>query len=130
MLRESFAERYEISGVDVRPASGMESLVADMTDLEAIRPAFDGVDTVIDLAAVPSQFSPWSVVYENNIPSTYNTLEASRAAGVERVIFASSNHATGMYENDQPYSAIVEGRYDGLDPSTIPLHHAGDARAA
>ena len=121
VLREAFVEQYALSGVDMRPASGLESLVADMTDLEAIRPAFEGVGTVIDLAAVPSQFSPWSVVYENNIPSTYNTLEASRAAGVRRVIFASSNHATGMYETDHPYSAIVEGRYDGLDPSAIPL---------
>ena len=37
-----------------------------------------------------------------------------------RVIFASSNHATGMYEKDHPYSAIVAGRYEGLDPTTIP----------
>ncbi len=120
VLRDAFVEQYTLSGVDIRPASGLESLVADMNDLEAVRPAFEGVDTVVDLAAVPSQFSPWSVVYENNIPSTYNTLEASRAAGVKRVIFASSNHATGMYETDHPYSAIVEGRYEGLDPLAIP----------
>ncbi len=117
MLREAFVEQYALSGVDMRPASGLESLVADMTDLEAIKPAFEGIDTVIDLAAVPSQFSPWSVVYESNIPSTYNTLEASRAAGVKRVIFASSNHATGMYENAHPpgnMAILVNAPSEGL----------------
>ena len=42
--------------------------------------------------------------------------EAARQAGVGRIVFASSNHATGMYERDHPYSAIVAGRYEGLEP--------------
>ena len=120
VLRESLADRYEFSGVDLRPIDGFDSLTANMTDLDAIQPAFEGKDVVIDLAANPSQFSPWDVVYENNIPSTYNALEAARRAGVKRLIFASSNHATGMYENDHPYSAIVSGNYEEIDPLSIP----------
>lgn len=120
VLRRALAEDYDLSGVDLRLTPGFDMLAADTTDLEAIQPAFEGRDVVIDLAANPSQFSPWDVIYENNIPSTYNALEAARRAGVERIIFASSNHATGMYENDQPYADIVAGRYEGLEPSTIP----------
>ena len=120
-LRHGLGDKYEFSGVDTQPIEGLDCLVVDMTNLDAIQPAFEGVDVVIDLAANPSQFSPWNVVYENNIPATYNALEASRRAGVKRVIFASSNHATGMYENDFPYSAIVEGQYEDIAPSEIPL---------
>ena len=120
VLRDALGEAYELSGVDVRPVPGLDSLVADMTDLDAIQPAFEGVDVVIDLAADPNLFSSWEAVYRNNISSTYNALEAARRAGVRRLVFASSNHATGMYENDSPYSAIVAGQYDGLDPSSIP----------
>ena len=120
VLRDGLEDRYDLSGVDIRPVAGFASLVADTTDLAAIQPAFEGVDTVVDLASVPAQDSPWDVVYRNNLPSTYNALEASRAAGVRRVIFASSNHATGNYENDQPYSAIVAGQYTALDPDAIP----------
>ena len=120
ILRDALPEDYDLRGVDIREIAGFDSLVADMTDLDAIQPAFDGVDTVIDLAAIPAADTPWNDIHANNIPSTYNALEASRLAGVRRVIFASSNHATGMYEEDEPYSAIVADRYEGLDPAAIP----------
>ena len=120
VLRNGLAGDYELSGIDIRPVSGMPSVVADMTDLAAIEPGFQGIDVVIDLAAVAPMETTWDVVHRNNLSSTYNALEAARRAGVGRVIFASSNHATGMYEKDHPYSAIVAGRYEGLDPTTIP----------
>ena len=119
-LRSALSDAYELSVVDIKPVPGLESLVANMTDLEAVQPAFEGKDVVIDLAANPEGDSPWDLVYENNIPSTYNALEAARRAGVKRLIFFSSNHATGMYEHDHPYSAIVAGHYEDLDPSAIP----------
>ena len=34
--------------------------------------------------------------------------------------FCSSNHATGMYELDLPYSDIVSGQYQGYDGNQIP----------
>ena len=120
VLLEALAGDHELSGLDITPVPGFDSLVAGMTDLEAIQPAFEGKDVVIDLAAKPDHLGPWDVVHRNNLPSTYNALEAARRAGVRRVIFASSNHVTGMYENDHPYSAVVAGRYEGLDPWAIP----------
>ena len=120
VLRDALADEYALSGVDLKPVPVLDSLVADMTDLDAILPAFEGVEVVIDLAANPDQDSSWETVRDNNIPSTYNALEAARRAGVKRIIFASSNHATGMYENDHPYSAIVAGEYDGIEPGSIP----------
>jgi nucleoside-diphosphate-sugar epimerase len=115
ILRDGLGDRYAIHGLDVRLARGADEVV-DMTDLESIQPAFEGADAVVDLAANPDANAPWSSVRENNIPATLNTLEAAHRAGVRRVVFASSNHVTGMYEHDDPYASIVAGDYDGIDP--------------
>ena len=120
VLRRALRDAYDLSGVDMRPVPGLQTHVADMTDLEAVLPAFEGVDTVVDLAAQAALDTKWPRVRDNNLPSTYNALEAARRSGVRRLIFASSNHVTGMYEGDHPYAAIVAGNYEGLDPLNIP----------
>ena len=120
LLRDGLKGAYRLKGLDVQPTDDPSCTEADMADLNAIRPAFEDIDVVVDLAAVPQMDIPWDVVRQNNLPATWNALEAARLAGVRRVIFASSNHVTGMYENDHPYSAIVAGRYQGLDPESIP----------
>ena len=99
VVRERLAGRYDLTYLTRRPA-GFPSHVADLRDLDASRPAFVGVDAVVHLAATSSVESPWDDVLEDNIVSTYNVFEAARAAGVGRVVFASSNHAIGMYEVD------------------------------
>ena len=86
-----------------------------MTELDSITASFENQDVVIDLAADPSATAGWDAVYGNNLSATFNALEASRRAGVRRVIFASSNHVTGMYERDHPYASIVAGRYEEVD---------------
>jgi nucleoside-diphosphate-sugar epimerase len=125
ILREALSAKYELSGVYRRPVPGLDTVVADMTRLDAIQPAFEDKDVVIDLANKSSADLDWNQAFANNMPSTHNMLEAARRAGVGRVIFASSNHATGMYESDFPYSAIVSGKYDGLDPSATPYITTG-----
>ena len=131
VLRDALSDRYELSTLDVRPMQG-DHLQASMTDLKATQPAFEGKDIVIDLASHAPADTPWEKVHQNNIVSTRNALEAARIAGVGRLIFASSNHVTGMYENDPPYSSIVAGRYEGLHPSettrittTMPIRPDG-----
>lgn len=120
ILRNGLADDYELSGLDVRRIRGLKSHVGDMAKMKSVRRAFEGVDLVVDLAADASPLTSWERVCRNNVPATLNALEASRSAGVRRVVFASSNHVTGMYEREEPYSAIATGNYLGLDPSTIP----------
>jgi NAD+ dependent glucose-6-phosphate dehydrogenase len=74
------------------------SHVADITDYAALRPAFDGVDAVVHLAAAADPDAPWDEVLGSNIIGTRNVFEAARQAGVAQVVFASSNHVVGMYE--------------------------------
>jgi uronate dehydrogenase len=118
VLCRALAGGYEIAGVDARP--GRDGVArADMARLRHAERAVDGADVVVDLASAHWQ-QPWEVVRDNNIPAAWNTLEAARRRGVRRVIYASSNHVTGLYERDHPFASIVAGAYDGLDPATTP----------
>lgn len=98
-VRKHLSDRYEFRSLTRRPA-GFPSHVADIANLDAIRPAFEGMDAVVHLAATISVTSPWEDVLPNNLVGTYNVYEAAKRAGVDCVVFASSNHAVGMYEAD------------------------------
>lgn len=96
-LRRLAGDRYEFSCLTHRPHD-FPSTAADIVDLEAIQPAFEGMDAVVHLAADAGVESPWESILQNNIIGTYNVFEAAHRAGVERIVFASSNHAVGGYE--------------------------------
>jgi nucleoside-diphosphate-sugar epimerase len=76
----------------------IELLEVDITDLERLRPALEGVDFVLHQAALRSV--PRSV--DNPLPSnfvnvvgTLNLLVAARDAGVQRFVYAGSSTAYG-----------------------------------
>jgi NAD+ dependent glucose-6-phosphate dehydrogenase len=96
-VRAHLAERYELVAL-TRERARFPSHVADITDLDALLPAFEGADAVVHLAAVVSTDSPWEEVLPANIIGTRNVFEAARRSGVGAVVLASSNHAVGMYE--------------------------------
>jgi uronate dehydrogenase len=119
VLRKALADDYEVAGVDIRRRGRGGLTRADMTRLRHAERAVKGADVVIDLASAHWQ-QPWEVVRDNNIPAIWNMFEAARRCGVRRVIYASSNHVTGLYERDEPYARIVAGNYHGLDPAMVP----------
>ena len=99
-LRGGLPERgWAVRCVDVVPVPderpGEEQIVADVTDLAAMVDAAQGVDAVVHLAGVVGE-ATWPAISHANIEGTYATLEAARRAGVQRVVLASSNHATGF----------------------------------
>ena len=63
-------------------SAGVKTLIANIDDLDAIAPAFDGVESVVHLAAAISVDSPWDAVLHANLIGTYNVFEAARKAGV------------------------------------------------
>jgi nucleoside-diphosphate-sugar epimerase len=73
---------------------------ADVTDLPALQRAFAGMEAVVHLAAVADAYAEWEDVLPPNVIGAYHAYEAARRAGVRRVVFASSNHAVGMYMRD------------------------------
>jgi NAD+ dependent glucose-6-phosphate dehydrogenase len=96
-VREMLSDRYELHYL-TRSLADFPSHVADITDLDAIQPAFEGMDAVIHLAASSSVESTWDEILPNNLIGTYNVFEAANRAGVATVVFASSNHTIGVYE--------------------------------
>ena len=63
--------------------------------------AVAGVDAVVHLGAVPDE-APFEEIAGPNLHGAYHVFEACRRAGVRRVVYASSNHATGMYPVGEP----------------------------
>lgn len=120
VVRRSLADNWELSGVDIRSVEGVPSLLADVNDQEALIQVFKGASAVVHLAADSRSTAFWEDIIKPNILGTQSVFEAARLAGVKKVVFASSNHVTGLYENDEPYRSICAGHYDGLNPDQIP----------
>jgi NAD+ dependent glucose-6-phosphate dehydrogenase len=95
------AEEYDWRLLDREPLSpdaSHEYIVADVTDGERLADAMAGVSAVIHLAGEPRPEAPWESVLQNNIDGTRTVFAAAVEAGVERVVFASSNHVVSGYE--------------------------------
>ena len=112
IIRKNLAVNYELFGLDLLQVEGFETIVADLRDLNAIMPAFEGMETVVHLAADPNHKGDWQSNLDNNIIGTRNVFEAARLSGVRRIIFASSNHALGFFPlKDNPYKQIYDGKF-------------------
>jgi nucleoside-diphosphate-sugar epimerase len=98
-IMEHLGDRYELHPITHREAD-FPSTVADVVDLDALIPAFEGMDAVVHLAASAAVDAPWDSILHNNLIGTYAVYEAARQAGLKAVVFASSNHTIGGYELD------------------------------
>ncbi|MDN5726034.1 MAG: NAD(P)-dependent oxidoreductase [Propionibacteriales bacterium] len=106
VLAERLADDYEVIQHGRTPKNPEQEKVlrtADLSSYEEVLALMDGVDTVVHLAGSASPESSWDDVLEANIVGFRNTLEAAREAGVRRFVFASSNHAMGMYDRDEQW---------------------------
>jgi nucleoside-diphosphate-sugar epimerase len=84
---------------NIAPVLGrIELIEADVRDLAVVRKAVSGVDVVFHeaaLASVPRSVDDPVTSNEVNVVGTLNVLEASRDAGVSRVVYASSSSVYG-----------------------------------
>jgi uronate dehydrogenase len=69
---------------------------ADLADMAQVERAVAGVQGIVHLGGFSVEGS-WETILNANIIGCYNLFEAARRQGVERVVFASSNHAVGFY---------------------------------
>jgi uronate dehydrogenase len=86
---------WEVRAMDRVGLDGRDTVTGDITDPAVLDIAMAGVSAVVHLAGQPTE-APWPVVREGNIEGTFQVFEAARRAGVDRVIYASSNHAVGF----------------------------------
>lgn len=105
------------------PGEAVEILTGFITDAAVMARACEGVDAIIHLGGI-SREDAWDRILEVNIDGTHTVLEAARAAGVARVVLASSNHAVG-------FRAIGEAGPGGLpgDSSPRPDTYYGVSKA-
>jgi len=87
-------------------AGDTTTIVASVTDLDALTAACEGVNAVIHLGGI-SKEAPFEEILEVNVKGTYCVLEAAHRQGVGRVVLASSNHAVG-------YASRSDAGSDGL----------------
>ncbi|MCX6353507.1 MAG: NAD(P)-dependent oxidoreductase [Candidatus Aureabacteria bacterium] len=97
---------YDIKNVAREPDAAIKSILIDLTLSERIQGLFDGLDAVIHLAAVAHPRALWDSVLKDNIVMTHNVFEECRRAGVQRIVFASTNH-------------VLHGHTMGPEPDTL-----------
>lgn len=87
---------YDVTGADLAPSSTVRTYVTDFTDLGQTTSVMHGHDAVIHMAAIPSPtIHPAEVVFQNNVMSTFNVLQAATMLGIKKVVLASSCSALG-----------------------------------
>jgi len=93
-------------------AAGEEVLAAHLQNRPAIFKLLEGVDAVVHLGGISTE-QPFDDIVQANIIGAYNLYEGARIHGTRRIVFASSNHVTGFYRQDEVIDATMPVRPDG-----------------
>ncbi|MBX3016168.1 MAG: NAD(P)-dependent oxidoreductase [Caldilineaceae bacterium] len=122
--------RYDLQLLDMKTGDYDDVKVADLAQWDpAWVQHFAGVDTVVHLAANPNPMPAWAELLESNMDTVVNVFNAAAQQGVQRVIYASSNHAMGQYKDipepatltttipPRPGTRVVHG---GEELTTLP----------
>ena len=105
ILRNAFENKYDVYGIDLEGEFSDRVLRVDISEYQQIVEAikqFSPLDAIIHLAGNPKVDASWDSVLKANIIGTRNIFEAAREFQVPRVVYASSNHATGAYHGFEP----------------------------
>ncbi len=92
-------------------AADEEFIAADLADIAQVEKIVAGIDGIVHLGG-HSVEGPWPTILNANIIGCYNLFEAAYRAKVERVVFATSNHAVGFYPRDKTIGVNVTVRPD------------------
>ena len=107
---------------DIRKPSDLAShqtfVAADIADLAQVEKLLDGVDGVVHLGGESIEQS-WDRILRANIVGCYNLFEAAQRKKVQRVVFASSNHAVGFYPRQRKIGTDEPAAAARLEPKRI-----------
>jgi uronate dehydrogenase len=115
-LRETLRGVYPILRLSDRVAlaparEGEEIDRTELSDMAAVERMVAGVDGIVHLGGISGE-NEWPVILEGNIIGLYNIFEAARRSGVQRIVFATSNHAVGFYPRERKIDHRVVPRPD------------------
>ncbi len=100
-----------------RIPDGATFTLADIRDYGAVAAALEGADGVVHLAGIPDE-AHFADMVQSNIIGSHHVFEAARVLGIPRVVFASSNRATGFNPVTTMVDPDMPGRADGLYGAT------------
>jgi uronate dehydrogenase len=90
---------------------GEDVMGGDLRDPAVVDRMLDGVDVLLHLAGTSVE-RPLPEIIENNLVGLVAVYEGARRQGVKRIVFASSNHAFGMYGVDEKITLDADYRPD------------------
>jgi uronate dehydrogenase len=93
-------------------AAGEELQIVALQEQAAVHALLQDVDAVVHLGGVSVE-GPFEPILQANIIGMHNLYEAARKHGVKRIVFASSNHVTGFYRQDEVIDTRMPMRPDG-----------------
>jgi uronate dehydrogenase len=109
--RSSLLRVSDVAAMEAATA-GEEVVQVPLEDRAAVLALLKGMDAVVHLGGISTE-QPFDAVLQANIVGLYNVYEAARQHGVKRIVFASSNHVTGFYRQDEVVDATMPVRPDG-----------------
>ncbi len=111
------AHGHEVTAVDlltVREHSGPVVVGADLTDATQAAEVLTGMDAVVHIANHPApDLVPPTRTFTDNVTMNFNVLNGAVAAGLSRVVWASSETTVGLPFSDIPpeYLPVDEQHY-------------------
>jgi uronate dehydrogenase len=91
---------------------GEEVVTAALQDGAAVAALVAGCEAIVHLGGISTE-GPFAPILEANIVGVWNVYEAARRHAVRRIVFASSNHVTGFYRQDEVVAPADPVRPDG-----------------
>ncbi|WP_410771560.1 NAD-dependent epimerase/dehydratase family protein [Fontibacillus sp. BL9] len=116
--------RYEVIGADIQEDDEQGILNIDIADEARLSELTEGIDTVLHFAWIKDNGDFLGKVLAGNVSGAYKLFEAAVQNGVRRIVFASSNHATGFYKTDEkidPEDPYRPDSFYGLSKCYIEL---------
>jgi nucleoside-diphosphate-sugar epimerase len=119
---------HEVTNLD-RATSREDGIVVDLTDygqvvdvLSGVQGEIDGFDAVVHLGAIPAPgIAPDSATFHNNMLATFNVFQGARRAGIQRIVYASSETLLGIpFDTPPPYIPLDE-EYESRPESTYAV---------
>jgi uronate dehydrogenase len=107
-----FSDRAEMAPLlPHEAAAGHRLQRCDLTDAAAVQALLHGAHAVVHLGGFSVE-GDWPTLLAANVQGVVNLYEAARRNGVDRVLFASSNHAIGLYRRGERLDETSQPRPD------------------
>lgn len=129
----AFGSDHDVVPFTHSETDDIDSELLDVTDADDVQEKLDTFDVVIHLAGASSPAAEWEAVVEMNVQGTKHVLDAAIENGIDRVVFASSNHVVGTYnsvDEDPETMTLDDARPVRGDAPTSPDSFYGVSKAA